>query len=875
MQEIFISGTKVSSKDSTIDLTKSMNVLQEPDKRTSEYTKTVSIVGTKEADRVFMAQFDVNFNAGNVGFDPTRKAPLVVYENSIEIMTGYAQLTDVVIVDEVNHEYKCIFYGVLRDLFYSIGDSELCDIDWSDLDHTYNKTNITASWSATKGVGYVYPMVNYGWTNPNILKVQDWRAWVYFKEIWDRIFADAGFEYQSNFINSNRFKSLIYYGDEPFELSQADVGSSVVQVDRITSEQVVAFPFGLVNFNNTILDPSSQYNGNTRITASSTGVRVIDVYMLANIVNVGATLSGNNYQASMEYRVEIYNSVSVLKKAFSATVTSGIVTLIPKSTGVLASSNLSVEYDFDIGDFLVVSIPTGNISLVRRNGSRRIERFFANADLQLKIQPTSQLNFRLATNQLVEGNTYRVGAVSVGCMKQKDWLMGVIKMFNLYIEPQPNGILLIEPREDFYTDEVDDLTELLAVDQEFTIMPLELAKYKRYKYMYAQGKDLFAQSYADSYEEPYGTVEIEIDNDFAKDIKEIKLPFSLPCMANNAVTGSANSARVVPVLLNLSDNNPYRGSSIGKVLVYGAAQLTLSLWRFAGEIFARTGYPYAGQLDDLNNPTFDLAFDIPQEIYWQREGRNDVALIENGGVYSQYHETEIEELTNKNSKIVECYVALNESRFNQLSFRKAIFIRNAYYRLHEVNYLGSDHLSKLTLLKLNVFTKKTAVVVDTYKDSNVGDVSVGVVKGRDNTIDQSSDGVVVLGRDNFVSGELSGVLIGGNGNTVNNSNVTILNLANQVSPLPNTFSLGFNHVEYDDDNEYLGIEGSPFVVVMNSANVKTFTLPGTGEHEGKMVIVKHIGGGSTQVKEGASDLAVVLNNTTKWFFNNGTNWIEL
>jgi hypothetical protein len=597
--------------------------------------------------------------------------------------------------------------------------------------------------------------------------------------------------------------------------------------------------------------------------------------MLVQIVNLGSGLSGDDYEASMEYRIEIYDTGSNLKQTFSANATSAIFTSLTTSTGVPASSNLSVEYDFVIGDFLVVTIPTGNITRIRSNG-RRIERLFANADLQLEIQPTSQLNFRLATNQIMEGNTYRVGQISAGCMKQKDWLMGVIKMFNLYIDPQPNGILLIEPREDFYTTDVDDLTDLLAVNEEFTIMPLQLAKYKRYNYEYTEGKDLLAETYSDAFDEPYGTVEIEIDNDFAKDIKEVKIPFSLPCMSINTVTSASNSGRVVPVLLNTKDNNIYKGSSIGKVLYYGGVRGTLSSWFFIGETTARTGYPYAGQLDDLDNPTLDLAFDIPQEIYWQREGRNDVALVENGGLYPQYHEVEIEELTNKNSKIVECYVALNESRFNQLSFRKAIFIRNAYYRLHEVNYLGSEQLSKLTLLKLNVFTKKISVIVDTYKDDNAGDFSVGVVKSRDNVIDQSSDGVVVLGDNNFVSGQLTGVLIGGDDNTVNNNNVTLLNLNGQESPLPNTLNIGYNHAEYTGAASYLGIEGSPFVAVINSvALLVVYTLPDTGNHNGKMVYVKHIGGGSTQVKEGTTDISVVLNNTTKMFFNNGTTWIEL
>ena len=71
MTEVFIAGQSVFPEGGFVEIIRSINVLLEPDKRGSEYTRTVNIKGTKEADAVFMAQFDVNFNAGVVGFDPT------------------------------------------------------------------------------------------------------------------------------------------------------------------------------------------------------------------------------------------------------------------------------------------------------------------------------------------------------------------------------------------------------------------------------------------------------------------------------------------------------------------------------------------------------------------------------------------------------------------------------------------------------------------------------------------------------------------------------------------------------------------------------------------------------------------------------------
>ena len=873
MTEVIIAGEQVYVEGGFVEIIKSINVLLEPDKRSSEYTKTVSVKGSKEADRLFIAQFDVNFNAGNVGFDPTKKASLVVYENSIEVMRGYCQLTDVIVVDEVNHTYQCVFYGVLRELFSEIGNKKLNDLDWSDLDHTYDIPTIEASWTATDGVGYVYPMINYGWISNTALRVQDFRAWVFYKEILDRIMSEAGFVYESNFLNSAKFKKLIYSGDVNPEITQAAIAASNVQVDRITSAQTITSVPALVQFNNTIDDPSTQWSGspNFRAIADGSGVHKIDLFLSIAFRNTGSNLTGNHLGLAT-FLVTVRDSANNIKKQWQFDITEQFGNLNTNAS-VSTQGTISLEWDFLATDYVDVRLLFGNIFNLRSNGATGARvRNIGNSDMEVLINVGSQFNFRRSSNQLGIGDTYDVGLFAAGTMLQRDWLMGLVKMFNLYIEPQPNGTLLIEPREQFYTNEVVDLTPTLAVDREFTIKPLELAKYKRYKYRYTQGKDLFAATYANTYDgEPYGSTEIEIENDFAKDDKEVKLPFSLPCMSIDTVAAQSFTPRVVPVLLNEKDSGEYKSSDIGKVLVWGGTIPTLSPWLFVGETVPRTDYPYAGQLDSLSNPTFDIAFDIPQEIYWKREGRNDVALVTNGGLYPQYHEQEIEELTNRNSKIVECFCALSEADYYSLSFRKLVFIRNAYYRLQQIEYAGSEQLSKLTLLKLNAFPKKTGVQDDYFFDSIGKDQPVSNVRGRGNFIDRASDGVGIFGTDNTVLGQISGVVIaGGKDNIVSDSDVIIMNLDSQA-PLPKTLNLGYNYGEFDGNGEYVGNEGSPFYALFTLSGNADFVLPIGSEHRGKLVIVKNLGPHNISVKENGSEIQNVSNKGE--FFHDGNNWI--
>ena len=95
----------------------------------------------------------------------------------------------------------------------------------SEYDHIYNKTNQTNSWATSiikngstyvnfssgnpTGEGYVYPMIDYGFGNGTSYDVRHFYPAVYVKTIIDKIFSEAGFQYESTFFTSQFFKRLI------------------------------------------------------------------------------------------------------------------------------------------------------------------------------------------------------------------------------------------------------------------------------------------------------------------------------------------------------------------------------------------------------------------------------------------------------------------------------------------------------------------------------------------------------------------------------------------------------------------------------------------------------------------------------------------
>ena len=105
-------------------------------------------------------------------------------------------------------------FGNTANFIQALGDKELDDATmlWSNLNHNWTKANQQASWSATPGVGYVYPLIDYGFSS-NFTAIQfsvnQIFPAVFVKEYVDRMFEAAGFTYQSTFFGSSPFEDLI------------------------------------------------------------------------------------------------------------------------------------------------------------------------------------------------------------------------------------------------------------------------------------------------------------------------------------------------------------------------------------------------------------------------------------------------------------------------------------------------------------------------------------------------------------------------------------------------------------------------------------------------------------------------------------------
>ena len=785
--------------DDLVPVTKSVYDVQDPNARKSHFTKSIILPSSRVNNQVFSGYFDASmFISSNLQFDPfynpTKKVKATYYEDSLPVITGYAQLVNINKTKELI-EYELIIYGENADFFKEIEGRKMSDLDMSAYDHVYTRAVLESSW--TNSSGYVYPQIKNGRQTdvmtPNgqlqdYWKVGDFDLWFFVKTLWDKIWSDAGFRYYSEFINDTTFEKLIYKGESSGMIrTETDIENSRVSYDLGTSG-LKGFTFnrtGLslytnnpIIFTSVIKDTLTQYDDTTgELNVSTTNDYDISTTLnpvFKNITGItlpnGTTIGGNMYLID-----DLGNIITIIPLAYQLTSS------LPNNASVqVARLNTSVN--------------------VRLDSTRTYKFCLANFIQGTEISIDSSrfdiyLNKDYAVNDIVNVNSLLSSE-----MTQKDFVMGLVKMFNLYIEPyyfkanDPNsgGYLtyLIEPRDNYYTNEIIDWTYKIDYNKEFTVKPIGGAKEKFFKFTYDLDKDYHNNLYSQRTGRTFGDVTIDVQNDFLQGTKEVKIPFSLMLLATNYKPVDQQVRPLPTDLQNDVTQGMRNDKSKPKILFYNGLT-TGDSWYFGDDAFGTGGfstelqYPAASTYDTLTSPDYDLCFDTPQELYYTFP--NGTINVTNQGLYNKFHRRGLEEVNNKNSKMLECYVNLTPFDVHNLSLRPIYEIDGNHYRLYEMSDYNGKETTKCTFLKLtpiDALTKTSSTTrggrgsgawgtnPDLYKDTgNLDDRVVGgdligqknVLTGGGVTyIPPDKDGLVML-QYRSISTSTNLILTGGEG----------------------------------------------------------------------------------------------------------------
>jgi hypothetical protein len=674
--EIFIENNRLDIlADESALLTYAIDDLTKFASRQTTFSKTIILPGTANNNKLFGHIFQVgNSNEYNsalpnfgYNFNASKSAACIIFQDNIQTFKGVLRLLEIN-SDAGKIEYEVSVFGDLFSLKVGLTSKLLTDLDFSAYDHVYNETNIVNSWDAAPGSGYYYPLIDYGnySTNKHDWDIRTFRPALYVKEYIDKMFAAAGFRYNAPLFSTTRFKRLVIPHNKKNLTGVGDnLVTSTISVDTpdINDANFMLGGFSATDF--ILATPTTiQYTGST-----------------AKYVEIIITISGNySATAGAEFRLmRVAPSPSLINAQ-----------TLPPAPG---SEAFTVNFDE-----LVLVSPGDTIKLTGNSqggdtfindvaGSWVVKNQEGTTTININPGDTTQLNLTIPSN-----------------VRQIDFLLSIIQLFNLYVyeDKFDNRLINITPYIDFYgTDNTDsiDWTYKLNRDKKISLKPMSELNSKIYKFNYKDDTDYYNDLYKKRYGMSYGSHIYDSEFEFADASSSTDIIFS-----STPLVGYSGEEKVYPTILKQSGS----GADIKEeqvdcnIRILQTKKITgVSSWNMKnGDILIDTidRYGYAGHYDDPDSPTNDLNFGALQELFFTLAAGNLSATQ-----FNVYWSSYMAEITDKDSKLLTASFYLKPSDIFNLDFSKYITIDTVLFRLNKIEdyNMNKPEDCKCSLLKVN------------------------------------------------------------------------------------------------------------------------------------------------------------------------------
>lgn len=786
-----------------INLNYSIDDVRNIEKKNGNFSKTFTVPGTKNNNKIFGYLFNVNSNFSQ--FNPNLRVDAVLLENSSPLIKGYLQLKGIRKLSQTDLEGNLIKYEIILfddsiDFFQQLGDKELTDLELSAYTHTYDRTTIENSWTTahTYADMYQYPLMDKDTTGYN---VSDFKPALYSKGLLNKIASEAGYTLEGDFMDNDTMFSneIIFWDGNTPEISKSEAlsrefragmtGTTVTLAtgtkNKFSSLQENIDTKSAFDYDDVIFDNSGNYLPNDSVggDAASTWIAPKDGRYTFNIKQ-NFTLT---YSSANDCDIKVRNSLNILVNQFinvdvvarlryvdnnsvitatslrlgrfenlSAGVPKSInrdITFKPLTTKVEAGRKIYVEFQLItqsrfawygglLGQTLRNVSITFSANKALTSGGESV--FFNNTVLIQNIEYGDDIDLNLFVPKSI---------------KQRNFFADIIKRYNLYIRPNPNKIrtLILETRDKYYSNtEVLDWTYKKDYSSEDQINFLTELQNKEILFTYkndssavaADGKN-WGEIYTKSTGDIYGQKKIVFDNDFVKDTKVIESIFtSAPLLYRDK-----NGVVVPGIKSTEGKRNPVIGYWGGKIPVKDEDGVVITNGlsiNWSGTTATYSDYPYAGHYNDPYEPSEDIHFG---EVTYENYGIL-IKNITNNNLFNKYWRNHINQIST--GKLITAYFRLTSSDINKikdnLSYR--IFVKDSYYTINKIiDYKPlEDGLTKVELLRIDAGS--TFVPTDTplsaITDNSFVVNSTNVVRALVKTNNQVISGPISTSESNEV-----------------------------------------------------------------------------------------------------------------------------
>ena len=453
-------------EDEDIPLSLSVDDFKNVAEKVQSYSKAFNLPATKRNNLIFDNIFEITRTDTGLNFNPYKRTQCVLKQDGFILFEGYLRLIDIS-DKEGEISYNINLYSEVVALADVLGDKKFLDLDFTELTHDYNRTNIIRSWRDAGGGTSItynnpdtsgfrddyttlrYPFVDWSHQiavggsnapnatdgNPELLTLEAaFRPFINIKYLIDRIFEVVPFTYESAFFNTADFSKLYMdfnWGSEniPVELESTTFisaylpavttsGSLNYATSNYSVMELSPTPISLVPFQN-----PPNYNSTTQVITSTVVNETYNVNYSYEVENT-STVTPRTIECQW-----LYNSTPINYSQVQ-TITAG---------GTFIYAGSFSQQMTTIGDTLQVQFKTnvGTANKVRQKNCGTA--FCYTAGVQFIVNAEA-----ITTNTMLQTLRGETG--------QWDFLKGLMTMFNLVSIPDkdnPSNIL-IEPYEDVF-----------------------------------------------------------------------------------------------------------------------------------------------------------------------------------------------------------------------------------------------------------------------------------------------------------------------------------------------------------------------------------------------------------------------------------------
>jgi len=700
-----------------IKLTLSVTNIEDPLAATSIYSKTFRVPHTSVNGTFFEGAFNVN----SIDFDASKKADAYILDNGMLFTTGNIVLNGIYVNEaSKNIEYEITFLGQTSDFGAKIGGGFLSDLNLNQYNHDRTYKSIVQSWTnglyngdITYGLiewGYNYnannqpvqPTISNGFENSftsnlHPLRIQQWKPQIRAKALWDTIFNESGYTYDSVFLDSPLFKNMYVISDSK---AQAELGTENVFSARSKAE--ISIPGGdsiLINCPDDVSDPGNNYKisvdpitgkGFSVYTAPSTGAYNFEF--------------GSRILTDSRESYQVKGSFIIFDVATGDVIGNKIwnLTTPQQLTDIVITCQLEVDQEvYFVLDINWIRLDNVVVTDVILN--------LINARLQCTEAPTIMSIASMMPNNI----------------RKIDYMRSIINRFRLVFVPSndiPNHFTITPWKDWILQGKSVDWSNKLDTSKDLKITPLFYGQSRFQVYKDEEDADYLNYNYQLVYKQTIGQLNLDSNNELIKGEKIYQDKFApTPIAPIGFKEGDlAGSRFLIPHMAKDSGSSTdTEGTSIivGKrepiqpklrLVFYNGLQAAPIPWWLAITLTGDVGeqqlsYPLMSQYASwpVTNSTFDLNWEneTPQ---WDA---TDVLLGDAKTSFSSfnvYWKTWYDLMFDPYSRIIEANVVIDYNDVLDIKFNDYIFIKDAWYFVNKISdYIaGKNTNCKVELVKI-------------------------------------------------------------------------------------------------------------------------------------------------------------------------------